>query len=231
MDKTFEKKLENMGIVLTSEMIEQFNMYFELLIEWNSVMNLTTITDEKEVYSKHFFDSICLVKAYDFTNDSLLDVGSGAGFPSIPLKIVFPNLKITIIDSLNKRINFLTEIAKKLNLRNITLIHGRCEDHKFKDSYDIVTARAVSRLNFLSELCVPFVKQGGFFISMKSSRTDEEVDNSKEGLVELGAHIEKVIKYEIEGMSRTLVKIKKDTISDSKYPRMYSKIKKNPLWK
>ncbi len=166
MREKFELLLNGLNINLTQKMYDQFMKYYEILIEWNSKINLTAITDFDDVFIKHFYDSLCLVKGIKLTNQSLLDVGSGAGFPSIPLKIVYEDLEITIIDSLNKRINFLKLLTKELNI-NAKLIHGRAEEHKSRDYYNLVTARAVSNLQVLSELCIPYVKKEGYFIALK----------------------------------------------------------------
>jgi 16S rRNA (guanine527-N7)-methyltransferase len=228
MREKFELLLNGLNINLTQKMYDQFMKYYEILIEWNSKINLTAITDFDDVFIKHFYDSLCLVKGIKLTNQSLLDVGSGAGFPSIPLKIVYEDLEITIIDSLNKRINFLKLLTKELNI-NAKLIHGRAEEHKSRDYYDLVTARAVSNLQVLSELCIPYVKKEGYFIALKGSNFKKELENSSNAIKILGGKLNKVIEYDIEGIGRSLIIINKVKETNSKYPRIYGKIKSNPL--
>lgn len=228
MNNTFIEYLSDIGIKLTEKQIKQFEIYYQLLIEWNEKMNLTAITEKDEVYAKHFYDSLCLNKAVDLSNQTILDVGSGAGFPSIPLKIVYPDLQITIIDSLNKRITFLKELCSKLDI-SATLIHGRAEEFDKKNSFDIVTARAVANLRLLGELCIPFVKKDGFFISLKGPKFIEEIKEGTRMLKELNASVHKTIEYEIEDNTRAIVIIKKENVSKNKYPRRFSKIKSNPL--
>lgn len=171
------KKLSEHGIELTETQKEQFQTYYQLLVEWNEKMNLTSITEEHDVYLKHFYDSITPSFYYDFNGElSICDVGAGAGFPSIPLKIVFPELKVTIVDSLNKRIQFLNHLAAELGLQDVSFVHDRAESYgkgAYRESYNIVTARAVARLTVLSELCLPLVKKGGQFIALKSSKGEE----------------------------------------------------------
>src|SRR5699024_2385422 len=174
----FKASLAAKGIVLTPVQEQQFARYFALLVEWNEKMNLTAITEEKEVYLKHFYDSIMLGLALQLDeNAKLCDVGSGAGFPSIPLKIVFPELKVTIVDSLNKRIQFLTHLAAELGLEQVAFYHDRAEtfgqNPKFRAQFDYVTARAVARLNVLSELCLPLVKKQGYFYALKAAKSEE----------------------------------------------------------
>ena len=167
--KEFIQEINKLGIQLTDEQLHQLDKYYQLLIEWNKVMNLTGITEEKEVYLKHFYDSLTIAKVIDLTKEkSLCDVGSGAGFPGMVLKIVFPNLKVTLVDSLNKRIKFLTEVAKELNLKDIALVHARAEDFakNNREKFDVVTARAVAPINVLLEYCLPLTKVGKYFIAL-----------------------------------------------------------------
>lgn len=171
----FEKDCKALGVTLSDEQIRQFLKYFEMLVEWNEVMNLTAITEYDEVMKKHFVDSISLCKAYDVTqNKTVIDVGTGAGFPGLALKIAFPNLQVTLLDSLNKRINFLNEVISALGLTGVETIHGRAEDYakpgKCREKYDLCVSRAVANLSTLSEYCLPFVKVGGKFISYKSEK-------------------------------------------------------------
>ena len=228
MRKKFELLLHGLDIELTENMYNQFMKYYELLIEWNSKINLTAITEFEDVFIKHFYDSLCLLKGIKLSNETLLDVGSGAGFPSVPLKIVFKDINITIIDSLNKRINFLKSLTSELGI-TVELIHGRAEEHHLKNHYDIVTARAVSNLQILSELCIPFVKKEGCFIALKGSNFEEEVNKSKKAINILGGKLNEVVQYNVEGLGRSLIIIDKVKETNSKYPRIYGKIKSNPL--
>lgn len=220
--------LEKSGLNVTDKQIKMFEVYFNLLIDWNQKINLTAITDKTDVYYKHFLDSLMLHESIDLNNQSILDVGSGAGFPSIPLKIMYPNLKITILDSLNKRIKFLTNLCEALGL-NVSLVHGRAEDFKQKNHFDIVTARAVAPLNKLLELTIPFVKTGGAFIAYKGSKYQEELDHANKALEKLNAFIDNAHPYKIMNESRVLIKIKKKDLTPSKYPRNAKQIKNNPL--
>lgn len=224
-------ELKKIGIDLTEEQLEKLEQFYELLIIWNEKMNLTRITDKKEVYLKHFYDSLTLAKVINLKEVSTIcDVGSGAGFPGIVLKIAFPNLKVTLIDSLNKRVNYLNEVIKELNLSDITAIHTRCEDYAKveREKFDIVTARAVANLKILSELCIPLVKVNGYFIAMKAN-AEEEIKNSKNIINELNSKIEKVLEFNLpqESGKRTLIKIKKQKETNKKYPRNIDKIRKS----
>lgn len=242
MDKTsipgfdiFEKGLKALNIELSSRQKEQFIMYYEVLIEWNNVMNLTAITDFREVIEKHFLDSLSLVQAFSVGNEKVLDVGTGAGFPGIPLKIAFPDLNVTLLDSLNKRINFLNKVIETLELSNIKAIHGRAEDYgkdkEYRDTFDLVVSRAVARLSTLSEYCIPYVKKGGYFIPYKSGQIEEELHKGEKAVHTLGAKIEKVHKFVLPGtdMDRTLILIKKTKETPMKYPRSAGKPSKEPL--
>ena len=224
----FINELQKLNITLSDQQYDQFEKYFDLLIEWNDKINLTAITDKKEVYYKHFIDSLSVSKVIDFNNQSLLDVGSGAGFPSIPLKIIFPDLKITIVDALNKRIKFLELLCEALNI-DCYLIHSRIEDFKFKNHFDVVTARAVANLRVLSEFCIPFVKPNGYFLSLKGPRYLEELEESKQAIDILGGSFEETFKYSVLDSSRVILKIKKIKKTENKYPRKYNKIKIKPL--
>ncbi|MBQ8472865.1 MAG: 16S rRNA (guanine(527)-N(7))-methyltransferase RsmG [Bacilli bacterium] len=228
---SFLEELKKLNIFITEDQLTKLDKFYQLLINWNEKINLTTITKEEDVYLKHFYDSLTLKKAIDLTKDiTLLDVGTGAGFPGIVLKIVFPNLKITLLDSLNKRINYLNEIIKELELSNIETICSRCEDYTKinREKYDVVVARAVSHLEILSELIIPTVKVNGYFVAMKSNVQDE-IEISKNILSKLDSIVEKVIEFNlpIENSIRTLVKIKKNKITNVKYPRKYDQIKKS----
>ena len=193
----FIKQLETKGITLTPQQVNQFKQYFKILVEWNEKMNLTAITDEEGVYLKHFYDSLTIAFDFDFTDQSIVDVGAGAGFPSVPLKIVYPELKITIVDSLTKRITFLNHLFKELNLSNCQAISARAEDYAkdHRQKCDIVMARAVARLNILDELCLPLVKVGGYFLALKGLKATEELEEAGKGIVLLGGQVEKSIDF------------------------------------
>jgi len=226
----FKELCKLWNIDVTEEQELQFQQYYQFLIKKNEVMNLTTITDEEDVYIKHFLDSLSLSKVVDLKDQSILDVGSGAGFPSIPLKIVFPNLKITIVDALQKRIVFLEELVQLLGLNDVSLIHIRAEDFKKREQFDIVTGRAVANLQVLSELCIPFVKVHGFFVAMKSRNYLPELENAESAIHQLGAKYQSVIAYSLPGdIENVLLVIQKNHPTNTKYPRIFSKIKNNPL--
>lgn len=232
----FEKQLEKFGITLTDIQKEQFDRYYELLIEWNNVMNLTGITDYSEVQLKHFADSLSIVRVNDLQNTgSLIDVGTGAGFPGVPLKIVFPHINIVLLDSLNKRLKFLNEVIEKLELKNIYTLHGRAEDYakksEYREKFDVCVSRAVANLSTLSEYCIPFVKVGGSFISYKSSDSDEEINQSHRAIGMLGGKIEKIDKFLLpeSDIGRSLIEIKKIKNTPGKYPRKAGVPVKEPL--
>lgn len=230
MALTFLKNCESIGIELTDTMLNQFETYYEYLINQNELMNLTAITDKEEVYLKHFFDSLWLTKVGSFENATLLDVGSGAGFPSLPLKIINPSIKVTIVDALQKRIDFLNRLSDKLSIHDNKLIHGRIEEFIMKNYFNFVTARAVARLNILTELCLPFVKVGGIFIAMKSINYEEELEEAKNAIEKLGGVIEEVIEYPLEeGLNHVLIVVKKVRNTTDFYPRSFSLMKKKPL--
>ena len=229
----FTEELKKLGINITNEQIDLLEKYYNLLIEWNDKINLTAITDKEEVYLKHFYDSLTLIKAYDLTkNIKVCDVGTGAGFPGIVLKIVFPNIDIMLVDALNKRILFLNEVIDKLNLKNISAVHKRAEDFAREniEKFDLVTSRAVAKLNILSELCIPMVKIDGYFIAMKAN-IEEELSYSLSSIEKLGGNLEDVVSFNLpsENSNRNLIKIKKVKNTNIKYPRNFDKIKKNPL--
>lgn len=225
----FIEETKKIGIELTSQQLEKLNQFYELLISWNQKMNLTRIIEKEDVYLKHFYDSLTLSKVIDLKQDlTLCDVGSGAGFPGIVLKICFPNLKITLLDSLQKRVNYLNEIIKELDLKNIEAIHTRAEDYakQNREKFDIVTARAVANLKILSELCIPMVKVNGLFIAMKAN-IEEEIENSTEILKKLDSKIEKIETFylPIENSIRNIVMIQKQKITNNLYPRRIEKMK------
>lgn len=225
----FIEETKKIGIELTSQQLEKLNQFYELLISWNQKMNLTRIIEKEDVYLKHFYDSLTLSKVIDLKQDlTLCDVGSGAGFPGIVLKICFPNLKITLLDSLQKRVNYLNEIIKELDLKNIEAIHTRAEDYakQNREKFDIVTARAVANLKILSELCIPMVKVNGLFIVMKAN-IEEEIENSTEILKKLDSKIEKIETFylPIENSIRNIIMIQKQKTTNNLYPRRIEKMK------
>lgn len=231
-DKEFKEELSKLGIVLTRTQENQLEMYYNLLIEWNNKMNLTGITERNSVYLKHFYDCITLIKAIDLTkNLKIVDVGTGAGFPGLVLKIVFSNLDVVLVDALNKRINFLNHVIESLKLENIEAIHDRIENYAKNnlEVFDLVTCRAVAKLNIISELCLPLAKINGYFIPMKATIEDEISDTKY--LEVLKSKVESVITFNlpIENSVRNLIVIKKYASIDKKYPRQYDKIIKKPL--
>ena len=245
MTNQFKEELENgckkLNIILSDRQLFQFSRYYELLLETNKVMNLTAITEEKEVIEKHFVDSLSLVKAFSgspFLPDrdiSLIDVGTGAGFPGIPLKIAFPEIRLTLLDSLNKRVRFLEDVCESLGLANVECIHGRAEDggrdKKLRESFDFCVSRAVANLASLSEYCLPFVKIGGCFLSYKSGSIEEELQAGNKAIAILGGKVEDVVSFSLPnfGMSRCLVKIRKIKPCPGKYPRKAGMPSKDPL--
>lgn len=232
----FKKDLQEFGIVLTEKQENQFLKYYELLVEWNEFMNLTAITEYDEVMKKHFTDSISLIKACDLTKSlCLIDVGTGAGFPGLALKIAFPNLKVTLLDSLNKRIKFLDEVIMQLGLSNIETVHGRAEDYakpgKLREKYDLCVSRAVANMTSLSEYCLPFLKLGGEFISYKSEKMNEELENAKKAISILGGKYEKSVEFYLpeSDIYRNLVVVKKAKETPKKYPRKAGLPTKEPI--
>ncbi|WP_339148256.1 MULTISPECIES: 16S rRNA (guanine(527)-N(7))-methyltransferase RsmG [unclassified Sutcliffiella] len=232
----FVSLLEEKGISLSPQQLSQFDTYYKLLVEWNEKMNLTAITDEEEVYLKHFYDSITASFYVDLNQElTLCDVGAGAGFPSIPLKICFPNLKVTIVDSLNKRITFLQNLASELGLENVHFVHDRAEtfgkNADYREKFDLVTARAVARLSVLSELCLPLVKEGGMFVPMKAAAASEELEKGKKALQILGGKLEEVHSFSLplEESERNILIINKIKSTPKKYPRKPGTPNKQPL--
>ncbi|MBY2477353.1 16S rRNA (guanine(527)-N(7))-methyltransferase RsmG [Clostridioides difficile] len=228
--------IEDFNIVTNDSMLEKFKKYREILVDWNQKMNLTGIEDEKEVYVKHFLDSISAVKnGYIKNGMSIIDVGTGAGFPGIPLKICLDNLELTLLDSLNKRINFLEEVGRELELANIKFIHGRAEDfgkdEKYREKYDIATARAVAGLPILMEFCVPFVKVGGYFICLKGPNANLELEESQKAIDILGLEFVEKIDVELPeiDLNHNILIFKKIKETPVKYPRKAGKPAKNPI--
>lgn len=233
-----EKYASENGFSLSGEQLDHFSAFYEMLIEKNKVMNLTAITDPDEVVTKHFIDSLSLITAVDdlgLEDYSLIDLGTGAGFPGIPLKIAFPNLKITLFDSLNKRINFLNDVILSLNLSDIRAIHGRAEEFgknpEHRERYDICVSRAVANLSTLSEYCLPFVRVGGRFISYKTESIDDELSSAYKAVTQLGGGDCIVKKYELYGTDamRSLLVIDKEKSTPKKYPRKAPMPSRSPL--
>lgn len=232
----FTADLSQMGICLTEIQLQQFLKYFEMLSEWNKVMNLTAITEFHDVMKKHFVDSVSLVKAYDVTKKSnVIDVGTGAGFPGLALKIAFPELQVTLLDSLNKRIQFLNAVIEKLNLSGVETIHGRAEDFakpgKLREQYDLCVSRAVANLSTLSEYCIPFVKEGGMFISYKSEKVSEEIIMAENAISMLGGRVKEQIEFTLpdSDIYRNLFVIEKISHTPKKFPRKSGLPAKEPL--
>lgn len=236
--EAFIQALADRGITLNATQIEQFAKYYALLVEWNERVNLTAITDESEVYLKHFYDSLLpLFDRPDLFEEPcrLCDVGSGAGFPSIPLHIVCPQVSVTIVDALNKRIKFIEELVDQLQLEGVEAVHGRAEDFgqdaQYRAQFDIVTARAVASLNVLCEFCLPFVRKGGHFLAMKGSRWEEELGQARRAIQTLGAKYETTLTHTLpqEGSERATMVIAKTLETPKKYPRRAGKPAKDPI--
>ena len=232
----FKKNLHELNIDLSDNQVNQFLTYYEMLIDKNKVMNLTAITDFDEVVEKHFIDSLALIKIINLDQQlSILDLGTGAGFPGMPLKICLENLDLTLLDSLNKRINFLQEVANQLDLQGIEFIHGRAEDfgksEEYREKFDVATARAVAGLPILMEFCVPFVKVGGYFICLKGPNANLELEESKAAMEVLGIEfIEKIdVKLPDLELNHNILVFKKVKNTPSKYPRKAGKPSKNPI--
>ena len=232
----FYVHLADFGFPLTDRQKEQFERYFELLVEWNEKINLTAITEKDEVYLKHFYDSIAPILQGLIENQPirLLDIGAGAGFPSLPMKILFPELDVTIIDSLNKRINFLHLLAEELGLSGVHFYHGRAEDFAqdkaFRAQFDLVTARAVARMQVLSELTIPYLKVGGRLLALKASNAPEELEEAKNALNLLFSKVEDNLQYELpNGDPRYITVVEKKKETPNKYPRKAGLPNKRPL--
>lgn len=232
----FIKNCDDMGIKLSTEQLQQFTDYYDLLIEWNLFMNLTGITDFDEVLKKHFEDSLAIVKVISISEyQSVIDIGTGAGFPGIPLKIAFPHLNVVLLDSLGKRVKFLNHVIEKLGLENIEAVHARAEDFAKnvdnREKFDIAVSRAVANLSSLSEYCIPYVKSGGYFISYKSGKIEEELEQAKKAIHVLGGETEKVEKFTLaeSDMERSLVVIRKIKPTSKKYPRKAGMPSREPI--
>ena len=231
-----EQKLGELGIKQDQNQLERFHKFYQLLIEWNKVMNLTGITEYEDVVEKHFVDSLSIIKAIDLPRiHTVIDVGTGAGFPGIPLKIAFPHLRVVLLDSLNKRIKFLDEVISQLGLTEIRTIHGRAEEYarkeEYREQFDLCVSRAVANLSTLSEYCLPYIQVGGIFVPYKSGEIDDEVEQSKKAVRILGGNIKEVMKFELPGtdIHRSFVLIHKEQHTQKKYPRKAGIPAKEPL--
>lgn len=236
MEQHFQKLLKEKGIDLSSQQLQQFDTYYRKLIEWNEKVNLTAITDQEAVYFKHFYDSLTLGFFYDFSQPTTLcDVGAGAGFPSLPLKICFPDIKVTIVDSLNKRVHFLNLLIADLGLENVKVYHDRAEtfgrEPAFRESFDVVTARAVAKLPILCEYCLPLVRKGGDFLAMKGASVESELHQSEHAFQVLGGDLDSVETLTIPGEKsmRHIIRISKRQSTPAIYPRKPGTPNKRPL--
>jgi 16S rRNA (guanine527-N7)-methyltransferase len=232
-EKIFIEELKKLGIDITENQMIQLNRYYELLIEKNKVMDLTNIIEKESVYLKHFYDSLTLSSVCDLKRISnLCDIGTGAGFPGLVIKIIYPDIDVTLVDSLDKRIKFLNEVIEDLDLKKIKAIHIRAEEYakNNRECFDIVTSRAVAKLSVLTELCIPLVKVEGYFIAMKAN-AEEEIKTIDKNLSLLNSKIDKILSFTlpVENSNRTLIRIKKEKNTDKKYPREFKEIKKKPL--
>ncbi|MBR3635651.1 MAG: 16S rRNA (guanine(527)-N(7))-methyltransferase RsmG [Lachnospiraceae bacterium] len=230
----FKEQLTAYGFEPSDAQLSSFDRYYEMLIEWNEKINLTAITEYKEVFVKHFLDSVSIIKAYDMSKvSSIIDVGTGAGFPGIPIKIMFPDIHVTLLDSLNKRLNFLNEVISELTLKDIYTVHGRAEDiakeTKHREMYDLCVSRAVANLSTLSELCIPFVKINGSFVSYKSEKATDEIKDADHAIKIMGGSFQKRIDFDLDGNNRTFIIIDKISYTPKKYPRKAGTPAKEPL--
>lgn len=232
--KSLFDEVKSIGLELDDLALERFYTYYTMLIDYNTKMNLTAITEENEVIVKHFCDSLCLLSKCEVKQGAnIIDVGTGAGFPGIPLLIARPDIKLTLLDGLNKRLVFLSDVLERLGL-SAEIVHSRAEeganDKKYREKFDIATSRAVARFNVLCEYCLPYVKKGGVFVAMKGPAAGEEIDEAKNALKTLGGTVSEVQEYSLSDESnRTLISIAKISPTPAKYPRYNSKIKKQPL--
>lgn len=233
---SFNRGLEQLGISLKIEQLEQFYQYYEILMEKNKVMNLTAITEYEEVIHKHFLDSLSLVLWKGFQRKGqVIDIGTGAGFPGIPLKIAFPDLEMVLLDSLNKRVKFLNEVIEKLGLQRITALHGRAEDFarriEYRERFDLCISRAVAHLATLSEYCIPFVSVGGYFVAYKAGGVEEEIKQARQAIKLLSGRVEEQSSFQLPGIEaeRVLIVIRKDQKGNEKYPRKAGMAGREPL--
>lgn len=236
MSEMLKNRMDRLQIETNENMLEQFDLFYHLLVEWNKVMNLTGITEYEEVVEKHFVDSLSLARFLDLNKiHTVIDVGTGAGFPGIPLKIAFPHLKVVLLDSLNKRIIFLNEVIAKLDLKEIHTIHGRAEEYarkpEYREQFDLCVSRAVANLSVLSEYCIPYIQVGGIFVPYKSGEIDEEVAASRKAVDILGGQIDHVEKFQLPDtdIHRSFVFINKIKNTQKKYPRKAGTPAKEPL--
>ena len=234
--KILQKGAESFGIQLTNQQVDQFFEYYRLLVQWNEFMNLTAITEMEEVMEKHFVDSLALSKAAEVGKiETLIDVGTGAGFPGIPLKIAYPHLRVVLLDSLNKRVKFLSTVIEALGLTDIQAVHGRAEDaarqKAYREQFDAAVSRAVANMASLSEYCLPFVKVGGVFVPYKSGNIEEELKDAGKAVKTLGGTIRRVEKFQLPDtdIERSLVLIKKTERTDKRYPRKAGLPSKEPI--
>ncbi len=228
------EEIARIGVDISEIQAEQFYDYYELLVEKNKVMNLTAITDFKDVVKKHFADSLCLCRIHDMTEvRKMIDVGTGAGFPGIPLKIVFPDMQLTLLDSLGKRVRFLSDTAEKLDLRNVECVHSRTEDLAgntyYREQYDLVTARAVAAMNVLSEYCLPYARIGGTFAAFKSAEIAEELAAAEKAVSVLGGRVKKTEVFSLDDMGRSIVLIEKVRKTPKSYPRKAGTPARSPI--
>jgi 16S rRNA (guanine527-N7)-methyltransferase len=234
--KTMEEGFAQLKLPYSNEIEKKFIVYTELLKEWNKKINITSIEDDEEIYIKHFIDSVLLLNEDNINeNKTIIDVGTGGGFPGLPLKIINNNYKLTLLDSLRKRIDFLSEVTKALELNDVKLIHGRAEDYgqnkEYRECYDICVSRAVAPLNVLSEYCIPFVRVGGYFAAFKSDNISQEISNSDNAIKKLGGKIKEIKEIYLPGTDiiRKIVIIEKIDTTKIKYPRKAGKPSKDPL--
>lgn len=228
MRNTLKEEASRLTIPLTDLQLEQFETFGNLLIEKNKVMNLTAITEPTAVAKLHFADCLALLTIEDLKNKSVIDVGCGAGFPGVPLKIGEPTIDLTLLDSLQKRVNWLDETLRSMDI-SAKCVSSRAEEYAAREQYDYATSRAVARLNILCELCLPFVKIGGAFLAMKGALAEEELNEAKHAIAVLGGKVERIASYEVDGAQHRVIVIRKIKATPSAYPRRYAKIKQQPL--
>ena len=230
MKNTLQQLLPKQNLALTQAQLDTLERFAQALLEKNRVMNLTAITEPEKVAELHFYDCLALLNAADFQNRRVIDIGCGAGFPGVPLKIAEPSMELTLLDSLGKRMDWLREILPELGVE-ANVVTARAEEYvaSCRESFDIAVSRAVARLNILSELCLPYVKVGGQFVAMKGQLADVELDEAKNGILRLGGRVERVFEYEVAEAVHRAVVIRKEKPTPSGYPRAFVKIKKTPL--